>query len=160
MNPGPPDSNSWACPPTFLLPLVAHDGVCHLWMACSTNGQDAPGWQVLYPFPTMPDSTHRMWAPCGHCWWNHWVGLSHLHAHSAAWLWGGHKRKQQALGTNSQSCHQGTPLWPYSFCHVPELTRGVTAGLKDDLCQCSQAPPGKGKWGVEVLIPKYIELGS
>lgn len=37
--------------------------------------------------------------------------------------------------------------------------RGHT-GLKDDLCQCSQAPPGKGQWGVEVLIPKYIELGN
>lgn len=58
MNAGPPDSNSWACPATFFLPLMAHDGVCHLWMACSTNGEDAPVGR--FPIPSPPCLTRHI----------------------------------------------------------------------------------------------------
>ena len=65
------------------------------------------------------------------------------------------------MGTNSQSHRHGNLCDLIVSAISPSCDpRKVTAGLKDDLCQCSQAPLGKGQLGMKVLMPKYIELGK
>lgn len=65
------------------------------------------------------------------------------------------------MGTNSQSRHHGNLCDLIVSAISPSCGhREVTPGLKDDLCQCSQALPGKGQLGMKVLMPKYIESGK
>lgn len=65
------------------------------------------------------------------------------------------------MGTNSQSRHHGNLCDLIVSAVSPSCGhREVTPGLKDDLCQCSQALPGKGQLGMKASMPKYIESGK